>query len=256
MEIKLSLLIPVYNAQKFILKTLNQLTEWKKNLSYTVQIIIINDGSKDSTKQIIEQYISYNKSSIELITYPLNSGKGYAVKKGMLAASGKYRIFTDADIPFGFQSIDNILYYLDFKEFDVCVGNRKMPNSEYLLKVNPLRKLASVLFTMIISRYVVTGINDTQCGLKGFREDVANQLFSTLQTKGFAFDVEILYLSYKYNYDIKRVPVTFVGNSFSTIRLSKHSLEMFWDVFRLPFRWHFSNIYKNHSGLIEKKWKQ
>ena len=84
-------------------------------------------------------------------------------------------------------------------------------------KMSLLRKLSSKLFTMIISRYVVTGVNDTQCGLKGFKADAANKLFSRLHIKGFAFDVELLYLSYKYELEIKRIPVTFEGNNFSMV---------------------------------------
>jgi dolichyl-phosphate beta-glucosyltransferase len=244
MNFKLSLIIPVYNAEKFIIQSLYKISEWKKNLEFSTQVILVNDGSIDSTKNIIEDYIISNDPSIELLSYPQNRGKGYAVKKGMLAASGKFRIFTDADIPFGFDSIIKTVYFLDFKEFDICVGNRKRQDSEYLINVNPLRKLSSILFTIIISRYVITGINDTQCGLKGFREDTAIQLFSNIQTRGFAFDVELLYLSYKCHYEIKRIPVKFIGNSYSTIRLSKDSVQMFWDVLRLPFRWHFSNRYK------------
>ncbi|MBK7407544.1 MAG: glycosyltransferase [Saprospirales bacterium] len=240
MEPKLSLIIPVYNAASFILDTLTRLTGWKRDIDYAVQIILVNDGSRDATRSLIENYIQMQDPSMEICSYEVNQGKGFAVKTGMLAAVGRYRIFTDADIPFGFEAIDRILYYLDFKEFDVCIGNRKSINSKYFVKVSTLRKLSSLIFTLLISRYVVTGINDTQCGLKGFRAEVADTLFPTLRTKGFAFDVELLYYSYKYEFDIKRIPVTFEGNYESTINLTKSSVQMLWDILRLPFRYHFS----------------
>jgi dolichyl-phosphate beta-glucosyltransferase len=91
---------------------------------------------------------------------------------------------------------------------------------------------------------VVTGINDTQCGLKGFRANVANQLFPKLAINGFGFDIEILYLSYKNEFDIKRIPVSFVGNDNSTINLAKDSLSMLKDIMILPFRYHFTKKYK------------
>lgn len=243
MKIKLSLIIPIYNAELFILNTLVRLDEWKKEINYSVQVILVNDGSKDQTKAIIENYIKTQDSSIEFISYELNKGKGYAVKTGILAATGTYKIFTDADIPFGFEAIERVLYYLYFKEFEVCIGNRKSIHSKYFVKMNWIRKLSSQFFTMIISRYVVTGVTDTQCGLKGFKGSVADELFSKLQINGFAFDVEILYLSYKYEYDIKRIPVTFEGNNISTISLGRNSIEMLWDIIYLPFRYHFSNKY-------------
>ncbi len=240
MDIKLSLIIPIYNAESFILDTLVRLTEWEQKINYSIEIILVDDGSKDTTDLIIENYIEPKDTSIQLLTYKANQGKGYAVKTGMLAASGEYRIFTDADIPYGFEAFDTILYYLDFKEFDICIGNRKSVHSNYFVQMSPIRKLFSKFFTMIISRYVVTGVNDTQCGLKGFKANVANKLFSKLHIKGFAFDVEILYLSYKYEFEIKRIPVSFEGNNITTIGLLKNSVQMLWDIFRMPFRYHFS----------------
>lgn len=244
MDIKLSITVPIYNAESFILETLTRLTEWKRNNNDTVQIILVDDGSTDTTCKIVESYITTEDSSFELLSYKMNKGKGFAVKKGMLFASGEYKIFTDADIPFGFEAIEDVFYQLDFEGFDVCIGNRKSIHSTYFVKVGLLRNFASNFFTMIISRYVITGVNDTQCGLKGFKGDVADRLFSKLQTKGFAFDVELLYLSYKYELEIKRIPVVFEGNHESTVGLFRNSFQMLKDILRLPFRYHFSNKYQ------------
>ncbi|NMH87338.1 glycosyltransferase [Flavivirga algicola] len=242
MSVKLSLIIPIYNAESFIYNTLIQLKEWKQNFEYGVEIICVNDGSTDGTGLILENFVNKN-NDLKLVSYSINKGKGYAVKKGMIEAQGEFRIFTDADIPYGLAELDRIIYYLDFKEFDVCIGNRKSVDSEYIMKMSFLRKLSSKLFTMLISRYVVTGVNDTQCGLKGFRADIADKIFSKLQVKGFAFDVEVLYLCYKYEFDIKRIPVKFQGNNISTINLLSTSLSMFWDVLSLPVRYHLLKKY-------------
>lgn len=242
MPVKLSLIIPIYNAESFIQDTLIQLYEWKQSLDYDVEIICVNDGSTDSTSLILKSFIADNKD-IKLVSYIRNQGKGYAIKTGMMQAEGEFRIFTDADIPYGLAELDKIIYYLDFKEFDICIGNRKSIDSEYVMKINFFRKLFSKLFTILISRYIVTGINDTQCGLKGFKANVADKIFPKLQIKGFAFDVEILYLSYKYELDIKRIPVKFQGNNISTINLFSTSINMLWDVFSLPIRYHLLKKY-------------
>ncbi|MEN3323032.1 glycosyltransferase [Mariniflexile soesokkakense] len=242
MSVKLSVIIPIYNAESFIYKSITQLIEWKKNIEYEVEIIFVNDGSKDNTKNILESFIEKD-NSLKLISYSKNQGKGFAVKTGMLEANGEFRIFTDADIPYGLTVFDRILYYLDFKEFDVCIGNRKSVDSHSVLKMTFLRKLSSKIFTILIFRYVVTGVSDTQCGLKGFRAEIAERLFSDIQVKGFAFDVEALYLSYKYDFEIKRIPVKFEGNNISTINLFHASTNMLWDVLCLPIRYHF---FKKH----------
>ncbi|MGB5417242.1 glycosyltransferase [Algibacter sp.] len=244
MKTHLSLIIPIYNASDFIIDSLKAISQWTKNLEYSVEVILVNDGSSDNSKGVIEDYIASTDKSIKLLSYEKNKGKGYAVKQGMIEAKGEFRIFTDADIPYGFEIIDNMLHYLDFKEFDVCIGNRRSIHSQYFTEVTFFRKLSSTIFTAFASRFVVTGINDTQCGLKGFRSRVADRLFPKLAINGFGFDIEILYLSYKYEFDIKRIPVVFEGNDNSTISLAKDSLSMFVDVMVLPFRYHFTKKYR------------
>lgn len=240
---KLSVIIPIYNAESFILETIKRIKNWQIEVNFSVEILLVNDGSKDSTWEIISNNVEPNDSSFKLIDLNKNVGKGNAVKTGMLAANGEFRVFTDADIPYGFEIFKKIIYYLNFKEFDVCIGNRKSKYSTYYAKLNFMRKLSSNIFTTIISRYVVTGVNDTQCGLKGFTAASANTLFGKSLVNGFAFDVEILYLSYKLEYDIKRIPVSFEGNDESTINLASNSVNMLWEIFRLPFNYHFFKKY-------------
>ncbi len=242
MSIKLSIVIPVYNAETFILDTLKRVSNWIKTYDFGVEVIMVNDGSEDNTFNILENEINSLKC-FKLVTYTENRGKGYAVKKGMLAAKGEFRIFTDADIPYGFDAIHRIIHYLDFKEFDVCIGNRKASQSSYDVKSGFLRKLSSKIFTHIISNYVVTGMGDTQCGIKGFRGNIAEHIFSKTEIKGFALDVEVLYLCYKYEYDIKKIPVKFEGNNISTINLMKSSVKMLKDVLSLPIRYHILKQY-------------
>lgn len=239
---KLSVVIPVFNAELFIDDTLLKLIKWEECLDYKAEVLLINDGSTDKTKIIIENYIKKN-SFLKLITYSTNQGKGFAVKKGMIEAQGDFRIFTDADLPYGLTVFNKILYYLDFKEFDICIGNRKSTESKNVIKMDFPRKISSKLFTILISRYVVTGVGDTQCGLKGFRGEIAKKIFCKLHVKGFAFDVEVLYLSYKYELDIKRIPVIFQGNHISTINLIYSSINMLLDVLYLPIRYHLLKKY-------------
>lgn len=241
MKTKLSLVIPVYNAESFIYNTLVELIKWRERLDYHAEIIVVNDGSIDNTLSVLSEF--KKKSFFKLISYNTNKGKGAAIKKGMMAACGEYRIFTDADIPFGFNKFDIIIDYLSFKEFDVCIGDRSSVHSKYAVKMRLLRKISSKLFTILISRYVVTGTIDTQCGLKGFKAEIADKLFSKQQVRGFAFDVEILYLCHKYGFDVKRIPVTFQGNSISTINLLHSSIHMLWDVLCLPIRYHLLKKY-------------
>jgi dolichyl-phosphate beta-glucosyltransferase len=230
MDIKLSLIIPIFNVETFILDTLTRLTEWEQGINFPVQIILVNDGSVDSTKSIVENYINSQNSSIEILSYKLNQGKGYAVKTGMLAAIGNFRIFTDADIPFGFEVINTFLYYLDFKEFDVVIGDRTLPDSRYNTDIPKIRKIGSYIFSFIVGRFVASGHFDTQCGMKGFKAEIATDLFSVSKINGFAFDVELLYISLKRNYDIKRLPVVLRSQKGSSVNVLRHGFGMFIDL--------------------------
>jgi dolichyl-phosphate beta-glucosyltransferase len=235
MDIKLSLIIPVYNVEAFILNTLTRLTEWKQKTTYSVQIILVDDGSSDSTNSIIEHYIKAKDASIELLSCKTNQGKGCAVKTGMLAARGKYRIFTDADIPFGFEVLDKFLYYLDFKEFDIVIGDRTLPGSCYYADIPKIRSIGSHIFSFLVGRFLAGGYFDTQCGIKGFRAAAANDLFSVNKLKGFAFDVELLYVSLKRNYDIKRLPVVLKYQMGASVSMLRHGFGMFVDLYKIKW---------------------
>ena len=100
------------------------------------------------------------------------------------------------------------------------------------------RRVASVVFTAVVSRIVVTGIRDTQCGFKGFRADVARYLFSQSRIDNFAFDVEVLYLAFKNDLDVKRLPVKLEHDDDSSVSLLSHALPMLVSILQLPFRYH------------------
>lgn len=239
---KLSLIIPVYNSELFIEDSINKLVKWSKEQNYSIELIIVNDGSTDNSKKQLE-FINKENKVFKLISYPRNKGKGYAVKQGMHAAKGDFKVFTDADIPYGFNNIDAIIKSLEFENFDVCIGNRKATKSDYHVKTSFFRNVSSRVFTFFISKLVISGLGDTQCGLKGFTSEAAESIFSKVRINGFAFDVEALYLSYKYKLNIKRIPVKFEGNSISTINLISSSFRMFVDVLSLPINFHLFKKY-------------
>ena len=227
----LSIVIPVYNNAGILGKQLPDLINYLENLNRDYEIIIVDDYSKNPeiTKKLADDF------KCIFIANDKGYGKGGAVRKGMLAAKGDYRIFTDSDLPFENDAIGNFLYYLEFKEFDIVVGDRNLPGSEYYDKIKTTRKIGSVIFTFFIGRFVTTGLFDTQCGLKGFRASIAEDLFISGRINGFAFDVELLYIALKRNLDIKRLPVQLRSNDSSTVKVFRHGLQMLIDVLRIKY---------------------
>ncbi|MFO0494273.1 MAG: glycosyltransferase [Flavobacteriia bacterium] len=236
-----SIIIPAYKSSSALRNNLPYLMSYIKEKNLDAEVLIVDDGSADdgATEQVAKS------NSCTYLSYTINLGKGGAVRYGMQHASGDFCIFTDVDIPFEKDAFERFLYYLDFKEFDVVIGDRTLPGSSYFAEVSGLRKFGSNIFSFIVGRFVAGGHFDTQCGVKGFRGEVARDLFSVGRINGFAFDVELLYISLKRNYDIKRLPVVLRCQEGSTVSVVRHGLGMVMDLFRIKWN-HVNGRYNKH----------
>jgi dolichyl-phosphate beta-glucosyltransferase len=233
---RVSVVVPCYNGAPFILESLDLLLSYLREHPDigTWEVVLVDDGSRDHTSELVAARFP----EVRLIRHPRNRGKGAAVRTGMLAARGAFRFFTDADMPYDLVGLPKILHYLDTKEFHIGIGTRARPDWKHQVRPSALRAFTSAFFTMIVSRLVVTGIKDTQCGFKGFQAAVAEYLFSEARVNNFAFDVEILYLAFKNDLDVKRVPVRFVRDDVSTVSLLRHGSFMLLELLRIPFAFH------------------
>ena len=227
---KLSIVLPSYKNAEALRTQLPDFISWLNEKKYSFEIIVVDDGSNDNG----ETEKAAKENNCKFFKLEKNSGKGAAVRKGMQNATGDFRFFTDADIPFEFKAFPNFLHYLEEKEFDIVIGDRGLPESKYFAEIKGARKMGSKIFTFLVGRFVTTGLFDTQCGMKGFTAKVADDLFSVARLNGFAFDVELLYVALKRNYDIKRLPVHFRSNhDSSSVSLMKHAPGMLMDLFRI-----------------------
>jgi len=238
----LSIVVPVYNGASLLKDQLPDFIKYLDSINIRYEIIVVDDGSTDvaDTKNVAEE------NGCRFLKNDVNLGKGAAVRKGMLTAKGDYRIYTDTDIPFHYDAINNFLFYLQDKEFDIVIGDRTLKESLYFTKISKNRKIGSAIFTFIVGRFITTGLFDTQCGLKGFRAEIADDLFSVSKIKGFAFDVELLYISLKRNYDIKRLPVKLRFNEGSSVKVIKHGIGMIFDLLKI----------KNNHMKGRYRWKE
>jgi len=232
-----SIVIPAYNAAGFLRESLERVRDFLAASSDFApwEIVVVDDGSSDDTAARARAAFP----EVTLIAHGRNRGKGAAVRTGMLAAHGRFRWFVDADVPFDLQALRDMLRYLEVKEYDVAIGQRRLTDLAVAgMRPSLARRLASHLFTELVSRIVVTGVRDTQCGLKGFRAAAAETLFRDSTLDGFAFDVEVLYYAFKRDLDVKRVPVRIVRAGSSSVSLVRHGLTMLWDVLSIPLRYH------------------
>jgi len=169
---------------------------------------------------------------IKIIKQPRNLGKGAAVRRGMLEASGTYRVFTDSDLSTPIYELEKLLNILQ-NSTDVCIGSRGIDNS--LIKEHQpfYREFMGRFFNQIVQFYLLKGIKDTQCGFKGFKEKAAIDIFSKATLDGFSFDVEILFLARKLGYKIEEVAVEWFNDDRTTVDPIKDSIRMFFELIKI-----------------------
>ena len=240
---QLSVIIPAFKGAEVLRNNVPGLIAYFKEKNRSFEIIIVDDGSEDNGAT---QKVAADLNCL-FCANEKNSGKGAAVRKGMRLAKGDFRIFTDVDIPFEYDAFDRFLEYLDEKEFSVVVGDRTLKGSSYFTEIPWIRKVGSNVFSFIVGRFVAGGHFDTQCGMKGFRADVADDLFGVSRINGFAFDVELLYISLKRNYDIKRLPVVLRCQEGSSVSVLRHGFGMLIDLFIIKWN-HVRKKYKKQNA--------
>ena len=227
--IYLSVIVPSYKSAGILEKNLPVLISYLSKQEYPHEVIVVDDGSDDhgATEEVCR------KLNCIFLQNEQNMGKGAAVRNGMQHAAGRFRIFTDADIPYEVDTIGVILKFLDDKEFDLVLGDRNLKDSTYFLEIPKLRRITSAFFTYFVGTIVTTNYFDTQCGIKGFKGEIADFIFRHARLNGFAFDVELIYIALKQNFEIKRIPVRLRNQEKSTVRVFRHGIGMFFDLFKI-----------------------
>lgn len=176
-------------------------------------------------------------SRVRLLRFPRNRGKGAAVREGMLAATGTCRIYTDVDLPYGIPIMLVMARHLLEGRCHVALGDRSLPGSAYHEDIGIVRRTLSGFCSAFVGTLVTGGFFDTQCGLKGFRGQIAEEIFRMARIDRFSFDVEVIYLSLRFNCNVRRYPVRLQRNDpHSTVRILRDSLQAIIDILRIKER--------------------
>jgi len=217
---ELSIIIPSYQKKEWLQKTIEILLEHFSE----AEIIVINDGSQDKTKEIKDIF----GNRIVYLENEKNQGKGFSLRRGFKEANGQYLIFTDDDLPYGVESIENALRELK-KGTEVVIGERHDFYNDKLFK-KLLRPFLYLFLKILFGLHYF----DTQAGLKGFKRETGKTIFSLTFTNQFAIDVETLYLSRKLGYSVKTLLIKQQNFGPSNFNL-KGIMKMFFDLFKIRF---------------------
>ncbi len=229
----LSVIIPAYNEERRISKTLFDIDKYLIKQDYQYEIIVVSDGSKDNTAKVVKNLTSRIKC-LKLIDNKENHGKGFVVRQGLLEAKGDIRLFTDADNSTTIDQVEKIFPWFD-KGFHIIIGSRDIRGAVLDPPQPWHRVFVGNVFNLLVQVIVgLWGIWDTQCGFKALSAEAVNNILPRCKINRWAFDPEILKVGKKLGYNIKEVPVYWINDPNSKVKL-KGMVKMGFDLFKI--RW-------------------
>ncbi len=232
----LSIIIPAYNEEQRLPDTLEQVLTFLQSQSYQSEILVVENASEDGTLKVAKEFAEqHHRESlpIQVIHEPVK-GKGSAVRRGMLLASGDYLFMCDADLSMPVKEI-NRFFPPAVDGVDITIASREAMGA---VRYNEptYRHLVGRIFNTLIRVLALPDLNDTQCGYKCFKANAAEDLFRDMSIPGWSFDVEILYLAQKRGYRVKEIPIHWYYNPDSHISVAKDSIRMALDIFKIRFQ--------------------
>ena len=238
-ELELSVILPSYNTKNLARNVSEIKTEIEK-ITKNYEIIIVNDGSTKEWKREFEKLKESKNSKIKILSYDINKGKGYALKKGGMMASGNQIVFLDSDLDIPPKQIK---FFLDkLKYSDIVIGSKRHPDSKLIYPVS--RRFMSAIYQKLNSILFNLNVKDTQVGIKAFNSKVLKSILPRLAIKRYVFDLELLVVANKEGYKIKEAPVEIDYQFGSTINI-KSVLNMLWETaaifYRLKILKHYDN---------------
>ncbi len=224
----LSIIIPAHNEESCLPQTLEQVFSFLQTKSYTAEVLVVENGSSDSTYELATKLIE--KYPTLHVLRNKKAGKGAAVQRGMLEAKGEYRIFCDADLSMPIEEVRRFIPPL--LNEDIVIASREVEGAVRYNEPHH-RHLIGRIFNFLIRLLALPEIHDTQCGFKGFRAEVAEDLFQQQSIEGWAFDVETLYVAKMRGYKIVELPIPWYYNDESKVNVLRDSFRMFLDLFKI-----------------------
>lgn len=222
---RLSLIVPAFNEEQRLPDTLRKIADFVRSQPYDVEVLVVENGSSDRTFEVANAFAQQHPGFSVHST--AERGKGRAVRLGMLAALGEYRMMLDADLS---MPVDQIPHFLPpEQEADIVIASREAPGA---VRYNEpgYRHIGGRVINTMIRTLALPRLHDTQCGFKCFRAAVAQDLFARQTIMGWAFDVEILYMARLRGYSIRELPIPWYYSPQSHLRPVQDAARIFFDL--------------------------
>ncbi len=228
MTVFLSVIIPAHNEENRLPDTLEQVIRFLDAQAFTSEVLVVENGSSDNTLGVAQKFAEQHK---RVRVFQSERGKGAAVKHGMLEAQGEYRFMCDADLS---MPVEEIVKFIPpaLDGIDIAIASREAKGA---VRYNEpaYRHLGGRGINFLIQLLILPGLNDTQCGFKCFRANVAERLFNKQTLPGWSFDIEVLYIARQYGYHTYEIPIHWYHDAETKVRALPDAIRMFQDIFRI-----------------------
>jgi glycosyltransferase involved in cell wall biosynthesis len=227
-----SIIVPAFNEAARIGDSISKIDAFMRRSPFSCELIVVDDGSADDTAEVVQRA---RARGLRLVRNDRNHGKGYTVRQGVFAASGKYVLFTDADLSAPIEELNKLLNVAVNDGADVVIGSRAIDRQYIEKHQSRLRELAGIVFNFMVRLLLGLRLHDTQCGFKLFHRERTRPIFEKQTTFGFGFDAELLFLAKRNGLTVNETPVRWSHAEGSKVRLMRDGLRMFSDLVRI--RW-------------------
>jgi dolichyl-phosphate beta-glucosyltransferase len=244
----LSVVVPAYDEENRIGPSLDRVLAWSRERSVALEVIVVDDGSRDGTARLVE---SYAERGVRLVRLPANRGKGAALRAGVAVSTGDQVLISDADFSTPISEVERLAPHL--AEAEIVVGSRASESSRITVRQSPWRELAGKTFNFVIRLLGVTGIRDSQCGFKLLRGGVARELFEAMTVDRFAYDVELILLARQRGYRVLEIGVEWKNDPASRVHLVRDGTRMIVDVVRIRRRLARRSVKKSAPRSTEER---
>jgi dolichyl-phosphate beta-glucosyltransferase len=231
----LSVVVPAYNEEARLGVTLERIGEYLDQKKLDAEILVIDDGSRDATHEVAEERLKGRRG--RTLVNEENRGKGYSVRRGALAAEGRWILLTDADLSSPIEEHTKLADAARDRDLDIVIGSRAMAESQIEERQSLLRVYMGKTFNLLMRGITGLPFSDTQCGFKLMDRDRTRPLFERMCVDRFAFDVELLFLAVRFGLSVEEVPVVWRNDPQSRVSVITDPLQMFLDLLRI--RWRF-----------------
>ena len=245
---ELSIVIPAYNEEKRLGRALTRIREYfadRPTRVAGIEIIVVDDGSTDQTARIAQDW-AREMPFLRLVSNGENRGKGYSVRHGMLEATGRIALFTDADLSSPIEESEKLLDAIRAGN-DVAVGSRALDRSLIFARQDRFREIAGIIFNQFVRLFTGLAIHDTQCGFKAFLREPCRVIFEQQRIEGFGFDPEVLFLARRHGLRTAEVPVRWAHDPGTKVHMLRDSLLMFGDLVYIRWNWLLGRYPTKHS---------